>query len=184
MKVEVRDSVPSDRAHLIRCLDAMHDRMVQIDPWNRLQRTADHGPLVLAKLRREVRKHSGFILVAEADGRAAAAAVAYVRPYSREEQTAERPTKMGFLADLSVLPEWQGLGIGTKLIHEVESRFRRAGCDLMGLAVFVPNRGAQRLYRRVGFTPEGMFLVKRVGSPPKRWPATPRSGRRQRHRSE
>lgn len=177
MKVEIRDALPSDRDHLIRCLDAMHDRMVELDPWNRLERTPDHGPVNLAKLRREARRNGGFILVAEADGLPVAAAFAYLRPISKEQRTAERPTKMGFLSDLSVLPGWRGRGLGTQLIREVEARFRLAGCDLLGLGVFVPNRDAQRLYRRVGYRAEGMFMVKRLRRPPNRWPPAARQAR-------
>ncbi len=174
MKVEIREARPSDREHLVHCLDALHDRMVELDRWNRLHRTRDHGPLNLARLRREARKNQGFILVAEADGVPAGAAFAHLRTYSREQRTEERPTKMGFLSDLSVLPEWRGHGIGTQLLREVEIRFRRAGCDQLGLGVFVPNRDAQRLYRKVGFRAEGMLMVKRIGRPPARWPPAAR----------
>ena len=169
----------------MRCLDAMHDRMVELDRWDRFQRTRDHGPLNLARLRRAARKNRGFILVAEADGVPAAAAFAHLRTFSKEQRTEERPTKMGFLSDLSVLPNWRGRGIGTKLLREVEIRFRRAGCDHLALGVFVPNRGAQRLYRKVGFRPEGLFMVKRLGRSPVRWPPAARgSGRRGRGRAK
>lgn len=182
MRVTIRDGRPVDREHLVHCLDAMHDRMVELDPWHRLHRTPDHGAVSLAKLRRDIRKNEGFILVAEADGRPAGAAFAYVRTISREERTARRPTKMGFLADLSVLPGWRGHGIGSQLLAEVQARFRRSGCDTFGLGVFVPNRGAQRLYRRAGFSPEGMFMVKRIARPPHRWPPAARHPRRRRQR--
>ena len=185
MKVQIRDARPSDREHLVRCLDAMQDRMVELDRWDRLQRTPDHGPLNLARLRHEVRKNRGFVLVAEADGVPAAAAFAHLRTFSKEQRTAERPTKMGYLSDLSVLPPWRGRGIGTKLLREVEIRFRQAGCDHLALGVFVPNRDAQRLYRKAGFRPEGLFMVKRLGRSPERWPpATRRSGRRGRGRAK
>ncbi len=185
MRVEIRDARPSDREHLMRCLDAMHDRMVELDRGNRLQRTSDHGSVNLARLRREARKNEGFILVAEADGVPAAAAFAYLRTFSKEQRTAERPTKMGFLADLSVLPNWWGQGLGTQLLREVEIRFRRAGCDHLALGVFAPNRDAQRLYRRVGFRPEGLFMVKRLGRSPKRWPsAALRAGSSRRGRTK
>ena len=170
MRLEIRDARSSDRAHLIRCLDAMQDHMVELDSWNRITRTRDHGSVNLAKLYGHIRRNAGFILVAEADGVPAAAAFAYLRPLSLAERTAERPTRSGYLSDLSVLPGWQGLGIGTRLLREVESRFRREGCDQVGLGVFVPNQGAQRLYQRVGYSPRSIFMVKRLGPARRRWP--------------
>lgn len=178
MKVNIRNARPADQDHLIQCLDAMHDRMVELDPWDRLARAPNHGSMFLRKLRREVRQNGGFILVAEANGRPAAAALAYVRRFSSVDRTTERPTRMGFLSDLSVLPAWRGRGIGTRLLREVESRFRRIGCDQISLGVFFPNKAAQRLYRRVGFSPRGMFMVKRLRPGPKQWPAERRPVRR------
>lgn len=144
--------------------------MVEIDPWERLQRAPGHGRLYLRRLQEQTASHEGFILVAEADGRSAGAAFALVRRFPAFERAAERPTRMGYLADLSVLPPWRGRGIGTRLLREVEARFRRAGCDQTSLGVFVPNVGARRLYDRMGYSPRGMFLVKRLGPAPQRWP--------------
>lgn len=148
----------------------MHDHMVDLDPWHRLARSRAHGRVFLRKLGAEARRSRGFVLVAEADGEPVGAAFAYTRRISAEDRMTQRPTRIGYLSDVSVLPGWQRRGIGSRILREVEARFRRAGCDQISLSVFFPNQGAQRLYRRVGYSPRGIYMVKRLAPPPQRWP--------------
>lgn len=55
--------------------------------------------------------------------------------------------------DLAVLPDWQGKGIGGRLLAEVERRARARGSCKLTLEVHDTNTGAKRLYERVGFGP-------------------------------
>lgn len=54
------------------------------------------------------------------------------------------------LADIAILPEFQGKGIGTFLIKKLLAEARGRGLP-MGLGVFKINQGAQKLYRSLGF---------------------------------
>ena len=177
-EVSMRDYVAGDRAHLARCLDTMHDHMVAIDPWHRLTRTRDHSRLFIPILLKRVREQAGFILVAEVAGEPVGVSVAWERKMAPPERTTELPTRMGYLSDLAVLPGWRGRGIGTELLRETERRFKVAGCDVMTLAVFPPNKGASKLYGRHGFTPRGTILGKRLGPPLRRWPSAARTSRK------
>jgi ribosomal protein S18 acetylase RimI-like enzyme len=184
MRVTVRDYTPHDRQHLTECLDRMHDHMVALDPWSRLVRSPGHSAAFIRQFLQRVKSDSGFILVAEADGKPAGIAVCWVRPFDAAQRTTELPTRAGLLSDLSVLPEWRGKGIGSRLIQEAERRFREDSCDQMSLGVFAPNRDALRLYQRLGFEARGMFLGKRLGNPKARWPPIPTKNRRKKVRSE
>lgn len=55
--------------------------------------------------------------------------------------------------DFAVLPEFQGQGVGRRLLDEVERRARERGCCKLTLEVHESNEGAKRLYRDVGFGP-------------------------------
>jgi ribosomal protein S18 acetylase RimI-like enzyme len=55
--------------------------------------------------------------------------------------------------DLSVLPEYQNRGIGTRLLTDAERRARASGCSKLTLEVHATNTAAQRLYERFGFGP-------------------------------
>lgn len=54
------------------------------------------------------------------------------------------------LADIALLPEYQGKGIGTHLVKALLAEARGRGLP-MGLGVFKINPGAQKLYKSLGF---------------------------------
>lgn len=54
------------------------------------------------------------------------------------------------LADIALLPEYQGKGIGTHLVKALLAEARGRGLP-MGLGVFKVNPGAQKLYKSLGF---------------------------------
>lgn len=53
-----------------------------------------------------------------------------------------------YLAEIQILPEYQGLGLGTELIRLI---IREADPDPVALQVLKTNPGARRLYERLGF---------------------------------
>lgn len=55
-----------------------------------------------------------------------------------------------FLALIEVAPEWQGKGIGSTVIRDVQAQAREAGLPLT-LHVLKANPKARRLYERLGF---------------------------------
>ena len=163
---------------MIRCLDAMQDAMARVDPWHREVRTPNHGRLFLPELLRQVRLNRGFLLVAEVEDETVGVAAGWQQKFSHLQRTTELPTRAGYLSDLSVLPPWRGKGIGTRLLRETESRFRQSGCDRIALHVFFPNKEAQRLYFRQGYSGRGLILAKQLGAPRKRWPRESKRGRK------
>lgn len=55
------------------------------------------------------------------------------------------------ITNVAVDSEWQGLGLGSWMIDEVEKFAIMCGCETMSLEVRISNKAAQRLYRRKGF---------------------------------
>lgn len=69
------------------------------------------------------------------------------------------------LADIAILPEFQGRGVGTFLIKKLLSEARGRGLP-MGLGVFKINLGAQKLYKALGFemvSEDDIFIKMRAG---------------------
>ncbi len=64
-------------------------------------------------------------------------------------QVEESPEAMS-LNQIEILPEFQGLGIGTAVIQSLMARCDRDGKPLT-LHGFAPNLSARRLYERLGF---------------------------------
>ncbi|WP_281738551.1 ribosomal protein S18-alanine N-acetyltransferase [Enterococcus dispar] len=55
------------------------------------------------------------------------------------------------ITNIAVDPDFQGVGIGTFLLQELESFAHKHGCVTMSLEVRLSNRDAQRLYRKLGY---------------------------------
>ncbi len=84
------------------------------------------------------------ILVAEVDGKLAGFAVLWILPPE------------AYLANIAVDPEFQGLGIGTRLLEAVEEMAKDSGANYIILEVRVSNKAAIRLYEKFGFEPVGL----------------------------
>ncbi|PRD41816.1 N-acetyltransferase [Phyllobacterium phragmitis] len=122
MPVIIRDEGPADIAAIHRVVEAAFRQSVEADLVDRLRADGD----------------SVISLVAEEDGK-------IVGHILFSPMSAPFPA-LG-LAPVSVLPERQHAGIGSKLIREGLKRAEREGCR----AVFV--LGEPEYYRRFGFDP-------------------------------
>lgn len=60
-----------------------------------------------------------------------------------------------YLDSLAVDPAWRGRGIAKDLLRATADRAAECGCGPLGLLVDEGNPGAERLYLKVGFRPEG-----------------------------
>lgn len=63
-----------------------------------------------------------------------------------------------YVDSLAVLPEWRGHGIGRALLQSAVARGREQGLSVT-LAVEYDNERAQRLYRSLGFEPDGNLFI-------------------------
>jgi GNAT superfamily N-acetyltransferase len=68
-----------------------------------------------------------------------------------------------YLSELVVAPSWQGRGVGSRLVSELEQRLAERGCGVLIADLW---RDAERFYRSLGWTsPEVVLLRKRLASP-------------------
>jgi ribosomal protein S18 acetylase RimI-like enzyme len=87
----------------------------------------------------EARVERCEVSIIEVDGRATGAL--WLEP---------RPAEL-YVADLQVLPELQGRGVGTAVLREIIAKAATLGLPIT-LQVLRVNRRAQRLYERLGFS--------------------------------
>lgn len=100
--------------------------------------------------------------VAEALQRAAKGAVEYLviraptgEPVATGGVDFEDERAPGKIWQVATHPELQSLGLGTRLIHELEERVRHRGFNKAWLAVEVSNPRGHRLYERLGYVEFG-----------------------------
>lgn len=72
----------------------------------------------------------------------------FVRPLIELEQCVPESFYINMLA---AYPRFRGQGLGSALMGYVDGLADAAGCELISIEVFETNRGALRLYRRLGF---------------------------------
>lgn len=62
----------------------------------------------------------------------------------------------GYLEDLFVEEEFRGQGIGTQLVNVVIDKAKQLGCYKLELNTQLENKGAQKLYKKMGFKNLGL----------------------------
>ena len=142
-----------------------------------------YGPKYVSRALALLRKHGGFALVAELEGRPVGFLTGFLQPVPPEVSRMEqRPNQQGYVMDILVEKEARGRGAGRALLREADRRFLEMGCDNVQLNVLAGNRGARRVYERAGFREIDLRLRKVIASPPRGWlevRARRRAGRRQ-----
>ena len=103
------------------------------------------------KFRRHLADSPTLIQVAEEDGRLAGYCL-IVRGHRFDEQPEPRPERPVLVSQLYCAPEMTGRGLGAALLEWAIAEARGWGADALQLSVFSENFGAQRFYRRYGFT--------------------------------
>ena len=73
--------------------------------------------------------------------------------------------RIGEIESLSVLPEYRGRGIGTRLLEALERELEAAGVHDLVLGVLPGNSAAIRLYEHRGYRPTWTYLSRLAGRP-------------------
>jgi ribosomal protein S18 acetylase RimI-like enzyme len=132
-----REALPSDRDRIGELFLEMLRSIYRTDP---VRGYGEHD------LDRFFDRGEDWICLAEENGQ--------IRAFLSIEVHRERPDFV-YLDDLSVTEASRGHGIGTRLIRRAEDYARELSIPVLVLHVERENRGARRLYERLGFVPYG-----------------------------
>jgi ribosomal-protein-alanine N-acetyltransferase len=89
----------------------------------------------------------------------------------------ENPKKAGHVLNIAVKSQFQGVGVGTKLLDKLEQRFTNKGANISYLEVRESNELAQRVYRNRGYVyvrtvenyygdEHGIIMTKKMNNEP------------------
>lgn len=87
-----------------------------------------------------------LFLVAEKEGRVVGYAIGLAKKWGE-----------GHVISIAVHPEWRRRGVGKRLMLQLLEKMRRMGVRWVRLEVRVSNEAAINLYRRLGFSIEGVL---------------------------
>ena len=69
--------------------------------------------------------------------------------------------RSAFVCDIYIRAEWRNLGYGTQTMRLLEQQIHKLGdVSEIGLHVLWQNKAAQSLYRKLGFKPTGINMIK------------------------
>jgi len=69
--------------------------------------------------------------------------------------------RSAFICDVYIRPGWRSKGYGTQTMHLLEKRAKEfTGVSEIGLHVLWQNEVAQSLYKKLGFKPTGINMIK------------------------
>ena len=72
------------------------------------------------------------------------------------------PRVRAVMEELAVLPQAQGMGIGTALLYASEAEAKRRGAESLELMVWSFNKSAMRFYESAGMTVRSLVMEKKL----------------------
>lgn len=115
-----------------------------------LELTALWGKKMDQKIEKEKVDAYGMKFFIKKDGKEVARAFLYVMRNDIKNDI------FGYLEDLHVSEELRGQGIGTLLVNTVINEAKKIGCYKLDLVCQLENKGAQELYKKMGFENLGL----------------------------
>jgi GNAT superfamily N-acetyltransferase len=151
----IRDArLPADEAAILSFINGLQDHEAAFEPDRR--RDPDFAREHWRELQRRQAEKHGIILIAEDAGVPVGWAFAYDE--TAEVFVIEADRHHGFLAELYVVPEARGKGLGRALIEGCEAWARGRGHKLLTVGVLAKNLSAIRAYEGAGYAPYWVTL--------------------------
>jgi GNAT superfamily N-acetyltransferase len=153
--IKIREArLPADEPAILSFITGLQEYEAAFEPDRRRdpQFSADHWRDVQHRC---VEGH-GIFLIAEGDAKPVGWAFAHDTP--GHLFVVEPQRRHGSIAELFVVPQARGKGLGRALIEGCEAWARKRGHALLTLGVLAQNAHAIRAYEGMGFAPYTMIL--------------------------
>jgi GNAT superfamily N-acetyltransferase len=146
--------LPSDEPAILSFINGLQDYEAGFEPDRR--RDPDFAAQHWRELQHRCAEKHGIMLIAEDGGKAEGWAFAYEQ--HGELFIVEPERRHGFLAEIFVMPEARGKGLGRALIEACEDWARGRGHKLLTIGVLAKNPGAIRAYQASGYAPYAITM--------------------------
>lgn len=141
---------------LRQCLIELQDFERRLDP--RMPSGAELVEPYLEQMFERCNRGGGRFLIAEVDG--SVAGYTTILPKVKSEELEDGNFEYALVADLVVLEQYRGQGLGGKLLKAAEQYARACKCRYLRIGVLAGNDVAERLYTKAGFSPRHIELEK------------------------
>ena len=151
--------LPADEPAILSFINGLQDYEAAFEPDRR--RDPNFAAEHWRELQHRCAEKHGTMLIAQDADKAAGWAFAYDQ--NAELFIVEPERRHGFLAEIFVMPEARGKGLGRALIAGCEDWARERGHKLLTIGVLTRNAHAIRAYEGAGYAPYTLMLRRYLG---------------------
>lgn len=134
--------------------------LAKINPLRLAEPASSYGDGFLQKILGLMEANKAAIMVATADSEIVGCCVGYVKTQSPSDALQYKPLKTGHISDLYVKESYRKMGIGERLMQEIQAYFESINCDLIEIEVLAANAPAHELYVKLGYQDQLIGMIK------------------------
>jgi GNAT superfamily N-acetyltransferase len=136
--------------------EAMIAKNPKIKPYVKLRKDA---PELFRKFSsQQIKSEKGLVLIAEVNGKPAG----YVLSLIKSNIPVYELSELGYISDMYVKKEYQGLGLSSKLKDETVKWFKEKKIKHMSLRVYYDNDHARQVYEKWGFFNHSIEMCREI----------------------
>ena len=162
MNITYREYTDQDKNTLLELGKKLDEHARAMDPMQRIKNFPGLAERVLEDNLKNVSKYQGKIWLAEDSGKAIGYIVGVIWEQSESNKLEIGPHTLGEVLDIYIDEGYRSQGLGTKMLSMMEAYFKEKGCDSMCISLFAPNEIAQEAYKKFGFVPRQIGMLKEI----------------------
>ncbi len=160
MDISIREFKTGDTDSIIRLMNEFEDYYAGLEQPVRSSRSPEFGKAFVPALLKSLEEKDGRMFVALDDGKIVGFTAGIIEDQEETERIAEGENKNGFILELFVREEVRKLGIGSRLIEEIEKYLKEKDCTRIFLEVESANEKVIKFYENSGYEMKRKILVK------------------------
>ncbi len=160
MKIIFKHYRESNFEDLEKCIEKLQDFLVDIDPLKRLRRLPAYSENYTKNLIKKIFKQDGLIILAYNKEKIVGYIAGIIEKQSKDNLLECISTKPGRILELFVLDSYRGFTLGKQLMQRMEDYFKKNGCDVVRVEVFVPNKNAHNFYQKLDYCDRVIDMIK------------------------
>lgn len=143
-------------------LVSLQEYLVEIDPEQIQALPGSYREGYFRLTTASLAEQEGRLLLAMDHGKPVGRIAGITEAKDEIDRLTNRCPKRGRITELIVEQAGRGAGTGKALLREMEVSFQHMGCEAIAIDVFAPNRNAAEFYRRNGYEPRNIEVMKPI----------------------
>lgn len=141
-------------------LVSLQEYLVEIDPEKIQTLPGSYREEYFRLMMASLAEQEGRLLLAIDNGKTVGLIAGIIEAKDEIDRLTNRCPKRGRITELMVAQTARGTGTGKALLREMEAYLKHMGCEAIAIDVFAPNKNAVEFYRRNGYEPRNIEVMK------------------------